>query len=415
MPQSQNLFSLSDVVISLSKAIDLISPTVARHHAGVGSIAFALAGEMGLPAQKRGQVLIAGLLHDIGALSLAERLDAMAFETADDRHAVNGYRLLKPFHPFLEIATTIRYHHASWEHGQTGIPIPLESHLIHLADRVDVLMDRNVYPLHQISRIMPRILDLEGTVFHPEVIAAFQRLAEKESFWLDAGTATLPREAAVFIDRCCEPLTWDSLLTLSGVFSKLIDFRSRFTSTHSAGVSAVATTLARLFGFSGHDLKMMTIAGNLHDLGKIAVPTEILEKPGKLSQGEVEIIKSHTYHTWNILEPLTGMEEIMRWGALHHERLDGHGYPFHASSEHLTGGSRIMSVADVLTALTEDRPYRDGMDQDGVLGILAKMTNSGALDECFVGLVCNNYSKVDGVRREAQERASTEYATFQEA
>ncbi len=77
----------------------------------------------------------------------------------------------------------------------------------------------------------------------------------------------------------------------------------------------------------------MLVAGYLHDLGKVAVPNAILNKPGKLDPEEFDVIRAHTYHTYHILSTIGGFEEIAIWAAFHHERLDGKGYPFHVRGE----------------------------------------------------------------------------------
>jgi len=95
----------------------------------------------------------------------------------------------------------------------------------------------------------------------------------------------------------------------------------------------------------------MEIAGYFHDLGKLRVPKEILEKPGKLSTEEFNIIKSHTYHTYRILSHIPNFETINWWASFHHERLNGSGYPFRINAFNFPLGSRIMAIADVFTLL----------------------------------------------------------------
>ena len=100
-----------------------------------------------------------------------------------------------------------------------------------------------------------------------------------------------------------------------------------------AGVAAAARKLAELSGMNETDCKKMAIAGYLHDVGKLRVPNSILEKPGKLTDEEFNIIKEHTYYTRWILKDVDGFEKIANWAAFHHEKLNGKGYPFHLTGE----------------------------------------------------------------------------------
>ena len=127
-----------------------------------------------------------------------------------------------------------------------------------------------------------------------------------------------------------------------------------------------------LMGFSAWECQLIRVAGNLHDLGKLAVPAEILEKSGQLTDAEYNLIKGHSFYTYHILEAIDELEIITAWAAFHHERLDGSGYPFQISGDQLSLPARIVAVADVFTAITEDRPYRVGMDPDQALSVLRK-------------------------------------------
>jgi HD-GYP domain-containing protein (c-di-GMP phosphodiesterase class II) len=185
----------------------------------------------------------------------------------------------------------------------------------------------------------------------------------------------------------------------------MIDFRSRFTSTHSSGVAASATILAKLFGLTEMEIGLMEIAGNLHDIGKMAIPNQILEKPGKLTREEFAVIRQHTYLTYTILNSIGGIQQIVEWAAFHHEKLDGSGYPFHVDAQKIGIGSRIMAVADIFTALAENRPYREAMDTDGVMGIIRKLSENRQLDSRVVGVLADNYETIRSEMRERQQAA----------
>jgi HD-GYP domain-containing protein (c-di-GMP phosphodiesterase class II) len=288
------------------------------------------------------------------------------------------------------------------------------SHLLQLADRIAILIDVNRDVLLQANNIVEKKNDQSGSRFVPEQLEALLALRDKEYFWLDSVYMKDLNYLGRRIDFQEISLTEDDFLGLTNVFRRIIDFRSPFTATHSAGVAATAEVLAMKLGFSGDDQKLITLAGLLHDLGKLAVPTEILEKPGVLTEEEFDLVKRHTYYTFHLLEPLKIMDIIRTWGALHHERLDGKGYPFHINEEDLSLGSRVVAVADTFTALTENRPYRAGMDGAQAFEIITEMVGRGNLDKKVVSVLEKNLGLIDNDRKMAQKSAVDEYQRFKE-
>jgi HD-GYP domain-containing protein (c-di-GMP phosphodiesterase class II) len=404
---------LGDMVICLSDAVDMVSRQVANHHKRVAMFGHAIAKEMGLNAGPVNDVLMAGLVHDVGALTLQERLDLLQFEEAPgDRHSERGYSLLGIFWPFTRIADIVRYHHLSWAHTHRWVPI--ESHILHLADRISVLVRDDREPIGQADFIRGRIGTLTPTRFAPGAVEAFMMASLDDGFWLDTVSLDIDARLHKLVEPLNVEISGDDLLSLAMLFGAVVDFRSRFTSVHTAGVASVAGTLAGLAGMDEDDGWKMQVAGHLHDLGKLAVPVEIIEKPGKLDAAESELMKRHTYYTYSLLSRLSGLEDINRWASFHHERLDGRGYPFQKGASELSLGSRIMSVADVFTALTEDRPYRPGMVPDMALRVMDWMSENGALDPAIIETLSTNMAAVNQERGMAQGNARLMYETFME-
>jgi len=408
---------LFDMILCLSNAIDLVSPAVVDHHKHVAYMASALSMELRLTEEEQTRLMMAGALHDVGALSLRERLDTLAFEVkCPHEHALAGYLLLKAFEPFSEIASVVRYHHVPWRAEQgsefMGNPVPIGSHLLHLADRVDILIDRHREVLGQVDGICQIIESESGIMFMPELVRAFMRLAKKESFWLDTVFPSVNQILAKKARGAAIELDLEGLLSLAKLFSQIIDFRSRFTAVHSSGVAAGAEALAHFCGFSVEQCRMMRIAGYLHDIGKLAVPAEILESPKKLGDNDFRMIKPHSFYTCRILETIGTLEVINQWASLHHERLEGGGYPFHYRDSELSLGSRIMSVADVFTAITEDRPYRKGMTKGEAMQILQQMGETSKLDPNIVWILKRHFDEINSLQTSAQALASREYEEF---
>jgi len=415
----EHRFRLLDLVTGLADAMDLVSPALFNHHRRVAGLSVSIASEMGIPPEERAMIAVAALLHDAGALSLGERTALLGFDGSWSggspmEHAYMGYVLLRGFPIFSTVARIVRYHHQRHDRAmEADRDVAQAAAVVHLADRVDTLFRGDSHPLVQVPASIAAVERESGKMFCPEAVAAFKSAATRESFWLDSLASRVPRLNGIS-DSWNPTLDPEELANLCKVYSVIIDFRSRFTATHSAGVSATAEVVARQCGFSDFECMTMKLAGLVHDLGKLAVPSEVLEKPARLTADEFALIRSHTYHTYRILDSTPGMDQVARWAAHHHERLDGTGYPFHKTGDELSLGSRIMAVSDVLTAITEDRPYRPGMPQDKAMSVLDSMVAAKALDGEIVDLVRTHFDKVDSVRATAQRAALAEFDGYME-
>lgn len=408
---------LFDLISSLSDTADMISPAVANHHLQVAYIAHCIGAEMNLSEPELRDLVIAGALHDIGAFSLQERTDLLNFEVnCPEQHCRAGYWLLNTFDPFKAAAQLVHFHHVPWNDGEgateDGDPVSLGSHILHLADRTAVLIAEQDLVLPHVAKIRARIDAENGRLFRPEPVAALQRLTRREHFWLDASSRsvlTIMRSRMRMDDLT---LDTDGLLQLAEFFRRLIDFRSPFTANHSSGVAAAAEALAHLAGFSEDDALRMRVASYLHDLGKLAIPREIIEKPARLSADEYAVMEGHVYYTYRVLESIADLKTIREWSAYHQERLDGSGYPFHLREEDLSLGARVLAVADVFTAITEVRPYRSGVTPETALRIINSMASRRELDPAIVRILEENLDLINEKRIAAQSNSHSEYQDF---
>lgn len=414
---SQYRLRIFDFLNCLSDILDWISPVLNDHHKQVALISLRIAEALSLPIKEQNDIVSAGILHDIGAISLAERTENMRFEgKTGQHHADVGYHLIRIFEPMETAAELIRYHHIPWENGTgkfyEGNPVPFGSRILFLADHIALLINRKKEILGQKDKIILMIKSFSGSMFDPDLVSEFLKLAEKEYFWLDLVSPLISKQLEHLAKFDVVNLNDEELLSLSSLIRRIIDFRSPFTASHSSGVSACATLIGQLAGMSEHECFELTVAGYFHDLGKLAIPSEILEKPAKLTTGEFNQMRAHTFYTYRVLESISDLQQINKFGSYHHERLDGSGYPFRLKSEELLLGSKVMAVADVFTALTEDRPYRKGMSNEQTLRILENMGKNNKLDAELVSLVKNNIARINGSRIAAQNKSRAEYKNF---
>ena len=129
-------------------------------------------------------------------------------------------------------------------------------------------------------------------------------------------------------------------------------------STHSQNVALISNILGQWLGIKGEDLKVLTTAGLLHDIGKLTIPQNILNKPGRLSDEENALMKDHVKRGYQLLKDQPIDIRIKEVCLLHHERCDGSGYPFHTEASRITPFAKIVAIADVYDAMTAQRSYR---------------------------------------------------------
>ncbi|MBR6512799.1 MAG: HD domain-containing protein, partial [Clostridia bacterium] len=142
---------------------------------------------------------------------------------------------------------------------------------------------------------------------------------------------------------------------------------------------------------------------------KLKVPTAILEKNGRLTDEEFDVIKEHVFYTYQIVSKVDGCEEIAEWAGYHHEKLNGKGYPFGLTEEQIPLGTRIMTVADIFSAITEVRPYRKGMPKEKVIEVMRENVERGEISEYLVEILIAHYDEIDAVRAESSREAGRRY------
>jgi putative two-component system response regulator len=173
---------------------------------------------------------------------------------------------------------------------------------------------------------------------------------------------------------------------LTQVLESTMATRDPYTVGHQRRVSQIACTIGRKMGLSEDRLHDLRMAGTLHDLGKFAIPSALLSKPGKLTPQEFALIKTHPQVAYNILEPVSLPGNTAEIILQHHERLDGSGYPQGLQGEEILLEARILGVADVMEAMCSHRPYRASL---GLAETLDELTrNQGILYDAVVVKTC---------------------------
>lgn len=362
--------SYKEMLVTIIQSLDLINAILKNHHRRTAVISYHLGRAFGFNQADLKLLVMAASVHDLGALSVLERDQLLILDVENpEPHAIMGAAMLEGLPFFDEISVVVRHHHLKWRDA-----LLLDTRMadicsvLHLSDRIDILSDHQKHLKHQYESILSLIEEHVNDIFSPKAIEAFKTCGETEFFWLDVEHMTMQALLDKVLDGSYDILMDYHLLNdFSNTLAKVIDYRSPFTATHSQGVSAVAHAIAQYMKFDHETCEKLKIAGLLHDIGKIGVTNEIINKNGSLTTDEFEEMKTHTYYTYLILSGIKSLNQIATWASSHHEKQDGTGYPFKLSHHEVGIEATVLAYADVFTALSEVRPYRDGLPLEEVL------------------------------------------------
>jgi HD-GYP domain-containing protein (c-di-GMP phosphodiesterase class II) len=418
---------LAEMLSALTHALDLTEGQPEGHTLRACLIGMRLADEVGLPDAAREALYYALLLKDAGCSSNAARM-AVLFGSPDQgvkyrmklvdwqsfgRMALQTLRnvgdrgswLTRVTH-FLRIARTpnltrdliaIRCDRGAEIVRQIGFPeataeavrsldehwngrgypdglaaeqIPLLSRIALLAQTVEIY-----FHAHGLPAALRIVRQRRGTWFDPALADRVLAWRSDSTWWstilspdaTERVVAAEPGATAQIVDA-------DGLDRIARAFAEIIDAKSPFTFRHSVNVAEYARGAAHAMGLSPDDALRIYRAGLLHDIGKLGISSRILDKDGPLTTEERREIELHPIYSWEILRRVQAFRGFAEPAVLHHEKLDGSGYPWQRAAAQLDPSARILAVADIFEALTADRPYRQGMPAERALAIIRQDT-----------------------------------------
>jgi putative nucleotidyltransferase with HDIG domain len=270
--------------------------------------------------------------------------------------------------------------------GLVGEQIPGLSRILAVAQHLDVFATGES-PKAAIDVLNARC----GRWFDPDLVVAAISLHRRKALWANCLPGDDPdetRRAAVDLaPGASSYLQRERIDQICEAFADVVDAKSPYTFRHSLGVTDAAVSIAQRLGLPSERIDFVRRAALLHDIGKLSISNSILDKAGKLNAEEWHAVQDHPVQTRLILERIGAFKELARVASEHHEKLDGSGYPNKLKSDELSLESRIIAVADVYGALSEDRPYRPGLSLEKIVAIM-KNDVPGKLDgECFEAMM----------------------------
>lgn len=397
---------LAKFLDSLTIALDFVEKEILNvapyHGQRVASIANRLAKAFNFDQKRTFALTQAAFLHDCALNEYFHDEKPNEEKRAQEKdmglHCKAGEKIISklPFYNLIENA--VLYHHETADgngaYGKKANETPLTARLIHFADVLDVnwnlseKIDQNKF-----NSICKWVKEITGTIIDDECSKAFFETIDfnflsqiSEDSVLNYLRSSIPYKE--------EDIPNEAMIDLCSIFADITDYKSHFTWRHSLGVADKAKIMAEYYGYTKEECQKLYIAGALHDIGKLMISNDILEKPGKLNSDEYKEIQNHAMGSYRLLDNISGLEEIKRIASLHHEKLDGTGYPFEYKAEQLNKNERLMACIDIYQALVEERPYKKGLEHSDAIGILTKMGNEGQLDPQIIKDIDNCFKNI---------------------
>ena len=388
-----------------SYALDCVEAQLVKvatgHSKRVAYMSVCMAEQAGVSDDELQDLAACALLHDN---ALTQYISEEFHNYVDDNtintittgqlgiHCYYGENNLKKYPFNTDMSGVILYHHENAEgsgpFSKKWNEIPFFARIIHMCDIVDIFCRTEKINYQTWEKAHAYILQNKGTMFDDECCELFFKTFTKDNF-IVMGNNDFEKLLWRKIPDKQQDYDKDVCMDIADLFAKIIDYKSEFTGRHSLGVAKNAAFYSKHMGYDEETVCKMYLAGALHDIGKIVIDTDILEKPGSLTEDEFSQMKNHAEATYYILSQVKDFEDIRDWAAFHHEKLDGSGYPFGKNASELNTNERLMACVDIYQALTEKRPYKDGMSHEKACDILKDMARKGWIDNNIVEIISN--------------------------
>ena len=389
-----SVISSKDVNEIIRKTLGIINNKIMNHGEITGYILYKMMEyentytEQHYTEQELVDYTMLGILHDIGLYKEDNVKNVSDFETKNLwPHSIYGFLFLKYLSPMGDKAEIVLYHHLDYNRHNL-----IQSRYIHiiellsLADKMDTflhLKDESLEPDY-----FGKYRDIK---FSGYALDLFHKAEERYGITENLVNGKYREELDVLLAKRAFSEQYKRGFLEMLVYT--IDFRSEHTVIHTLATVNFAEQLGRLARVSGRDLRDLHYGALLHDLGKIAIPLNILESTGRLSDDEMKIMKAHVRITEMILEGVVD-DAVLQIAVRHHEKLDGTGYHKGLKAEDLTLTQQIIAVADILSALYGKRSYKEAFSKEKILDIMNGDADRGKINKNVVTSLERNYDKI---------------------
>jgi HD-GYP domain-containing protein (c-di-GMP phosphodiesterase class II) len=379
---------MDSIIKTIATALDIVESELlgasTNHGKRIAVLCAKMAKALGKSPEEITSIAACALLHD-NALTeyiMSER-EGGSSDPAMKKHCEFGQRNVDSLNFKTGVKDFILYHH-EWADGSGPFGIregegPLEAELITIADSLDVAHHLQLTEPEELSKIRNIIIEKKGKHYSAASSDAMLEILDWPLL-LSLKDNVIKETAEFAIPPWIVDVEGDTIFGLASFIARIIDYKSVFTRQHSTQIANKAWFMGEYYNYKPDERNELYLAAALHDLGKLATPTSILEKPGKLNNDEFSVIKDHVYLTWELLKDIEGFSSICTWASSHHEKLDGTGYPFGKKADEIDFNSRLIACIDIYQAVSEERPYHPGRNHRDTMKVLFDMANNSTID-----------------------------------
>lgn len=386
---SINVISSKDVYNIIRKTMEIMNKDIMKHGEITGYILYKMLQQDGrYSTNELAEYAMIGLMHDIGVIKTGYKGGPISVETTNLwAHSIYGYLFLNRLSPVGDTARLVLYHHLDYTmHSSIQNPYWKETEYLTLADKMDVFMRMKGHGMQN-----DYFVENADITFSAAALKAFYAAQNKYSILEKLNTGEYQQELSDLFASV--HFTENYKKRLLGMLIYAIDFRSYQTVVHSLATTTFATSIARLMRLQSEELQIIYYGALLHDIGKIAIPLEILEAPRRLNDDEMRIMKAHVMITEKILRGIID-DEVLEVSIRHHEKLDGTGYHRGLKGDEITQAQRIVAVADILSALYGKRSYKESFSTEKIISILQEDADAGKICDKITGVVVRNLNNI---------------------
>ena len=377
---------MNGMIYALSYSLDCVEAELVGvkpdHAKWVAFLSTLVGRTYGLDENELADLSACAALHD-NALTqyVAERYNENGDTSGS--HCTMGQENIEDFPFYNDVTGFITYHHencdGSGPFSLKADETPLQAQIIHIADMLDVGCNVKDVSTENYQRMMNYLNQNSGKMFAPELVEHMKKAISSERYF-KMKDKTIDELLGEELSHKAREFTFEQIKAVTDVFGKIVDYKSPFTRNHSFRIADKIMIMSKEYGYDESTAQRLYVAGVLHDIGKMAISNDVLEKPDRLSNEEFAYMQNHAWYTYVILKQIDGFDDITKWAAMHHEKLNGKGYPFGKSGDELDQKQRLMACIDIYQALSEDRPYKAGMKHEKCIEIMRDMAGGGFID-----------------------------------
>ncbi len=376
---------LNKVLYAFSYALDCVEQDYFKrtsyHGKRVAYLTMILGEHYPLSDKDMSYLIGCAILHDNGMSDYYKYGDDLKDSEKLKIHCLAGEKNMQLL-PFYSYVKDVILHHHEMANGNGPFRIPsgktpLYAQLIHIVDYVDVHYSLTTMNNKDYKKMIDELEELKEIEFTSAIVEKFKEVITFERI----------EEVKDNVDQLLKDSRHNyyydfpdsELLSICQLFARIIDNKSPHTRTHSVGVATCAAKMGIYYEYDEDMIMKLFFTGVMHDVGKLVISRDILEKPSGLTDQEYTYIQTHAYYSYQILNDME-IGDIVHWSSFHHEKLDGSGYPFGKKASELDFIDRLMACCDIYQALTENRPYKEAMTHQNAIDLMIKMAESDKID-----------------------------------